>query len=95
MVRRMIVLGSEQTVLQEIALREQPAGEPTDEIFGGLEALGVDFDGEAGVDLKAISRKAARIAEKGVIARVLEQTRWNRKKRLSGCRSATKPCFTK
>ena len=79
MVRRMIVLGSEQTVLQEIALRENPNTEPTEEVFGGLEALGVEFSEDGFVDLKAISRRAARIAEKGVIARVLEQTRWNRK----------------
>ena len=32
-----------------------------------------------GIDLKAISKRAAQIAEKRVIERVLQQTRWNRK----------------
>ena len=32
-----------------------------------------------GIDLKAISRRAAQLAEKRVIERVLQQTRWNRK----------------
>ncbi len=31
------------------------------------------------MDLKAISKRAARVAEKRVIERVLQQTRWNRK----------------
>ena len=31
------------------------------------------------MDLKAISKQAARVAEKRVIERVLRQTRWNRK----------------
>jgi two-component system response regulator AtoC len=31
------------------------------------------------VDLKAIAKRAAQIAEKRVIERVLDQTRWNRK----------------
>ncbi len=39
--------------------------------------MGVDFSG--GVDLKAISKKAAQVAEKRVIDKVLQQTRWNRK----------------
>ena len=31
------------------------------------------------LDLKAISKRAAQVAEKRVIERVLHQTRWNRK----------------
>jgi two-component system response regulator AtoC len=80
MVRRMVVLGNEQVVLDEIALRggaEQREEEPTDLL--DLEALGVDFDNGDGIDLKAISRRAAQVAEKRVIERVLGQTRWNRK----------------
>ena len=42
-----------------------------------LDALGVDFSD--GVDLKAISKRASQIAEKRVIDKVLQQTRWNRK----------------
>jgi two-component system response regulator AtoC len=81
MVRRMIVLGSEQTVLQEIALRDAPreAEEHDEESFLDLDVLGVDLSNGQGIDLKAISKRAARMAEKRVIGRVLQQTRWNRK----------------
>jgi two-component system response regulator AtoC len=77
MVRRMIVLGSEQAVLQEISLRERPA----DRNGGGLALGDLDLELEDGakVDLKSIAKAAARIAEKRVIARILDQTRWNRK----------------
>jgi two-component system response regulator AtoC len=80
MVRRMVVLGNEQAVLEEIAQRsgsERRGEDPA----GGLDlgALGVDFSSENGIDLKAISRRAAQVAEKRVIERVLQQTRWNRK----------------
>ena len=78
MVKRMVVLGNEQTVLQEIAMRGKPEettkGETAD---FDLDALGVDFSD--GVDLKAISKRASQIAEKRVIDKVLRQTRWNRK----------------
>ena len=80
MVRRMVVLGNEQAVLEEIALRGGGAGreeEPTESL--DLEAMGVDFSSGEGIDLKAISRRAAQVAEKRVIERVLQQTRWNRK----------------
>jgi two-component system response regulator AtoC len=78
MVKRMVVLGNEQTVLQEIALRGKPADPAEGESQGfDLDALGVDFSG--GVDLKAISKRAAQVAEKRVIDKVLQQTRWNRK----------------
>jgi len=79
MVKRMVVLGNEQSVLQEIALRDRPSDDPTEEEGGGLglDTLGVDFSD--GVDLKAISKRAAQIAEKRVIDKVLQQTRWNRK----------------
>jgi two-component system response regulator AtoC len=80
MVRRMIVLGNEQAVLREIALRGVPHnGDEETADFLDLEALGSDLADGRGVDLKAISKRAARIAEKRVIERVLQQTRWNRK----------------
>ncbi|MDJ0786648.1 MAG: sigma-54 dependent transcriptional regulator [Myxococcota bacterium] len=81
MVRRMIVLGSEEAVLQEISSREQPEAESEDaeEAFLDLDALGLDLSNGRGLDLKAISKRAARLAEKRVIGRVLHQTRWNRK----------------
>jgi two-component system response regulator AtoC len=84
MVRRMVVLGNEQTMLEEISLRGGNAGEGAgragDERDGlDLESLGVDFSKGEAIDLKAISRRAAQVAEKRVIERVLQQTRWNRK----------------
>jgi two-component system response regulator AtoC len=80
MVRRMVVLGNEQAVLEEIALRGN-ADSRGEAAAGGLdlEALGVDFGNGGSIDLKAISRRAAQVAEKRVIERVLQQTRWNRK----------------
>ncbi len=80
LVKRMVVLGNEQAGLQEIAQSQRPESRAE----GGegdrfdLDALGVDFSG-GGLDLKAISKRAAQIAEKRVIGRVLQQTRWNRK----------------
>ena len=79
MVRRMVVLGNEQSLLEEIegvtnAIKPADTHESLN-----LEVLGVDFSNGEGIDLKAISRKAAQMAEKRVIERVLQQTRWNRK----------------
>ena len=79
MVKRMVVLGNEQAVLQEIALREKPEPRSDGEDFLDLASLGVDFSDGPGTDLKAISKRAAQIAEKRVIEKVLHQTRWNRK----------------
>jgi two-component system response regulator AtoC len=80
MVRRMVVLGNENAVLTEIALnsqRSKQAEEPRDSL--DLAALSADFSNKQGIDLKAISRRAAQLAERGVIEKVLHQTRWNRK----------------
>ncbi len=79
MVKRMVVLGNEDTVLQEIAMREAPVEEESSGDALDLEALGADFSSGEALDLKAISKRAAQIAEKRVIERVLHQTRWNRK----------------
>jgi two-component system response regulator AtoC len=79
MIKRMVVLGNEQAVLQEIAGREAPPEEGEEEELLDLHALGADFSSGDGLDLKAISKRAAQIAEKKVIERVLHQTRWNRK----------------
>jgi two-component system response regulator AtoC len=77
MIRRMTVLNSEQAVLEEIAGRghlpaAKDAGNDLDDVSRSLA------NGEA-VDLKSIAKAAAQTAEKRVIARVLDQTRWNRK----------------
>jgi two-component system response regulator AtoC len=80
MVKRMVVLGNEQAVLSEIQLREPPGrGNGESDPFLDLDAVGADLANGSGVDLKAISKKAAQLAEKRVIERVLHQTRWNRK----------------
>jgi two-component system response regulator AtoC len=81
MVRRMVVLGSEQAVIDEIAKSKGAAAVEAEESNNSpdLAALGADFSDSAGIDLKAISRRAAQLAEKRVIERVLHQTRWNRK----------------
>jgi two-component system response regulator AtoC len=81
MVRRMVVLGNETAVLEEISLRgtaHTSRSAPSDNMLD-LGALGVDFTKGEALDLKAISRRAAQVAEKRVIERVLQQTRWNRK----------------
>ncbi len=80
MVRRMVVLGNPQAVLEEIALRGSAAEreeKPSDML--DLDALGADFEDGERIDLKAISRRAAQVAEKRGIEKVLAHTRWNRK----------------
>ncbi|HXV35666.1 MAG TPA: sigma-54 dependent transcriptional regulator [Myxococcota bacterium] len=80
LVRRMVVLGNEDAVVEEIKLSgaRQPSGQEASNSVD-LTALGADFSSEQGIDLKAISRRAAQLAEKGVIEKVLQETRWNRK----------------
>ena len=73
-------MANEQTVLEEIALRgNADAGAEEEDDSLDLTTLGVDFANGETIDLKAISRRAAQVAEKRVIERVLQQTRWNRK----------------
>jgi two-component system, NtrC family, response regulator AtoC len=80
MVKRMVVLGNEAALLEEITHRIGVNGPASaSESPFDLEALGVDVSEGKGVDLKAIAKRAAQIAEKRVIERVLDQTRWNRK----------------
>ena len=80
MVRRMVVLGNEQAVLEEIAVRagaDSKAAAASQALE--LDTLGADLAKGEAIDLKAVSRRAAQVAEKRVIERVLHQTRWNRK----------------
>ena len=79
MVKRMVVLQSEEPVLQEIAdRRRKDQGDPGRQELPELERF---MAGEvACVDLKQIGRKASAAAEKRVIACVLEKTRWNRRR---------------
>ena len=81
MIKRMVVLGSEQAVLKEIQRQDiaVAVAHPPEEDALNLGSLSSDLAEGGGFDLKAISKRAARVAEKQVIERVLAQTRWNRK----------------
>lgn len=79
MIKRMVVLGNEQTVLQELTQREPVRASTADDDELDLAAFGAGFSNGQELDLKAISKRASQIAEKTVIERVLGQTRWNRK----------------
>jgi two-component system response regulator AtoC len=77
MIKRIVVLGNEEAVLQEFQVRGGPA-----ERDGGiaLEELKELTQGLANHhSLKEIGKRASQLAEKKVIERVLQQTRWNRK----------------
>jgi len=78
MVKRMVVLGAESVVAGELEGREPPSPAEASSGFD-LDALGSEFVNGDGIDLKAVSKRAAQIAEKRVIEKVLHQTRWNRK----------------
>jgi two-component system response regulator AtoC len=79
MVKRMVVLGNEQTVIAEIA-NKVSTGRGEDELVPlEFDSLRADLANGDRVDLKTIAKRAAQVAEKRVIQRVLHQTRWNRK----------------
>jgi two-component system response regulator AtoC len=81
MVKRIVVLGGENAVLSELqaCVPDQPEvlidADEAPPLDGVAEAL---VQGEP-IDLKAIAKRASRMAEKRVISRVLNDTRWNRK----------------
>jgi two-component system response regulator AtoC len=79
MVKRMVVLANEQAVLEEILRDQRSRAAAEGEPLLDFEAVAVELQNGGGVDLKAIAKRAAQMAEKRVIERVLEQTRWNRK----------------
>ena len=83
MIRRMIVLSNEESVLEEIALKQERVPNGGARIAAETETEIDDVgrrlaQGES-VDLKSIAKTAAQMAEKRVISKVLDQTRWNRK----------------
>ncbi len=73
MLKRMVVMGNAQSVLDEISLRDGPETAPEEGDFLDLDALGVDLSNGKGIDLKGISKRAAQLAEKRVIERVLRR----------------------
>jgi len=83
MIKRMVVLGSEHTVIKEIKRQDSVVAHARNVADGGEgldgNSLGSELSGDEGLDLKAIAKRAARVAEKRVIEKVLTQTRWNRK----------------
>jgi two-component system response regulator AtoC len=79
MIKRMVVLGNEQTVVHELTQPAPIRQVSTDQEELDLAVLGANFSNGQELDLKAISKRASQIAEKKVIERVLGLTRWNRK----------------
>jgi len=81
MMKRLVVLGNENVVTQELAERSTDGVEEEESEADSLNlaTVGANFANGQSLDLKAISKRAAQIAEKRVIERVLHQTRWNRK----------------
>ena len=79
MIKRAVVLGSEQAILQDVDRKHIRSGQEAGEDSSALDDLEVELASGGEFDLKSISKRAARIAEKKVIERVLTQTRWNRK----------------
>jgi len=84
MVKRIVVLGNEQVIEEEIfgSPTAVPAGEPPKASKRSLVQM-VDQELEEGgetIALREIGRRAAREAEREALRRVLHQTNWNRKK---------------
>ena len=52
---------------------------PKEDTNGTLDNVSSQLANGHAIDLKSIAKAAARTAEKRVIAKVLERTRWNRK----------------
>ncbi len=76
MIKRIVVLESEDSILEEIARRE--AGEERGRT--GLQTLLEDIEETAGaVPLREVGRRVAQQAEREAIERVLRHTGWNRK----------------
>lgn len=76
MIKRIVVLESEDSILAEIARRE--AGE--DRARNGLPSLIDEVEETAGdVPLREVGRRVARQAEREAIETVLRHTQWNRK----------------
>jgi len=75
-IKRLVVLGSAERIEQELAACATST--PHASASGSLVTSPADGDGR--LDLKAIARKAAREAERLVIADTLDRVHWNRAK---------------
>jgi two-component system response regulator AtoC len=76
MIKRIVVLESEDSILEEIARRE--AGDSR--VRTGLQTLLEEIEETAGdVPLREVGRRVAQQAEREAIERVLRHTGWNRK----------------
>jgi two-component system, NtrC family, response regulator AtoC len=74
MIKRIVVLGSESSVLQDLLGGERRSG------AGALEALLAELEASAGdVPLREVGARAAHEAERHAIESVLFHTNWNRK----------------
>jgi len=77
MIKRVVVLQSEDMIAQEIFAPPRSASPPTSEV----DAIVADLEeGDGTLSLRDIGRRAARDAEREALKRVLYQTNWNRKK---------------
>jgi transcriptional regulator with PAS, ATPase and Fis domain len=77
MVKRIVVLGSEDSVLVELLERETSRRDSS----AGFDALLEEIEATAGrVPLREVSRRAAREVEREAIDLALRMTDWNRKK---------------
>ncbi len=76
MIKRIIVLESEDSILEEIRRGERagsPAGSDLAHLIDEIEAHAGD------IPLREVGRRVAREAERETIGRVLQHTHWNRK----------------
>ena len=77
LIRRLVVLGSEQSLRHEIESRSAHGPTNPDDDASDLDRY---LAGETDqVSLKKIAREAAQSAERRLIAKVLQRTRWNRR----------------
>jgi len=80
LVKRIVVLGTAEPVLEELRSRGALATRAPVPCARALGELDRFLAGESErVSLKRVARQAAQVAEARLIAKVLERTRWNRK----------------
>ncbi len=77
MVKRIVVLSSEDAIADEILGARRPTEPPA---AAAERALRESEDAGAPLSLREVGRRAARDAEREALRRVLYQTNWNRKK---------------